>query len=270
MTTVLVTGGSGVLGRQVVARLRERGAEVRVLSRRAGGEPGRVQGDLETGAGLAEAVTGVDVIVHCASAGDWLRPRRDIVQTRNLLAAVGPARPHIVYVSIVGVDRVRFGYYRAKLDCERMIESSGLPWTVLRATQFHELILMFLMTLAKGPVAWTVRGFASQPVDVGEVADRMADLALGEPAGRVPDLGGPRAETMTDLMRQYLVATGRRKPVVRLPAFGKGVRDFRAGYHLLGPGADQGTRSFADYLRNRLTADGRIAAPYELRGRFQR
>jgi len=139
MTTVLVTGGAGVLGRPVVARLRERGADVRVLSRRAGGEPGRVQGDLETGTGLVEAVAGVDVIVHCASAGDWLRPQRDVVQTRNLLAAVGPARPHIVYVSIVGVDRIRFGYYRAKLECERMIAASGLPWTVLRATQFHEL-----------------------------------------------------------------------------------------------------------------------------------
>jgi uncharacterized protein YbjT (DUF2867 family) len=151
-----------------------------------------------------------------------------------------------------------------------MIESSGLPWTVLRATQFHELILMFLMLLAKGPVAVTVRGFASQPVDVGEVADRTTDLALGEPAGRVADLGGPRVGDMTDLMRQYLAASGRRKPVVRLPAFGRGARDFRAGYNLLGPGADQGTRSFADYLRAQVAADGRIAAPYELRGRFQR
>jgi Predicted nucleoside-diphosphate-sugar epimerases len=269
MTTVLVTGGSGVLGRPVVARLRERGADVRVLSRRAGGEPGRVQGDLETGAGLAEAVAGVDVIVHCASAGDWLRPRRDIVQTRNLLAAVGAARPHLVYVSIVGVDRIRFGYYQAKYACEQMIASSGLPWTVLRATQFHELVLMFAMMLSRGPVAVSVRGFASQPVDVREVADRLADLALGEPAGRVRDLGGPRAEDMTDLLRQYLAATGRRKPVVRLPAFGNGAAGFRAGHNLPGPGADQGTRSFADFLREQ-AADGTIPAPYALRGRYQR
>jgi uncharacterized protein YbjT (DUF2867 family) len=270
MTTVLVTGGSGVLGRRVVARLRERGADVRVLSRRPGGEPGRVQGDLETGAGLTEAVAGVDVIVHCASAGDWLHPQRDVVQTRNLLAAVGSARPHIVYVSIVGVDRIRFGYFRAKFACERLIAASGLPWTVLRATQFHELILTFLMLLAKGPVAVTVRGFSSQPVDVGEVAERTTDLALGAPAGRVPDLGGPRVEDMTDLMRQYLAATGRRKPVVPMPAFGTRVADFRAGYQLLGPGADQGTRTFADYLREHVAADGTVATPYELRGRFRR
>ncbi|MBX6748443.1 MAG: SDR family oxidoreductase [Micromonosporaceae bacterium] len=270
MTTVLVTGGTGALGRQVAAQLRERGADVRILSRRAGGEPGRVQGDLNTGAGLAEAVAGVDVIVHCASASDWRRSERDVIQTRNLLSAVGRARPHIVYISIVGVDRIRFPLYRGKVDTERLIAASGLPWTVLRATQFHELILLFAMLLSKGPVALTLRGFSFQPVDVGEVADRMVDLALGEPAGRVPDLGGPRVESMADLMRQYLTAARRRKPVVRLPLFGKGAADFRAGHNLLGPGADRGKRTFADYLRDHAAADGTIAAPYELRGRFQR
>lgn len=267
MTTVLVTGGAGLLGREVVTRLRDRGATVRVLSRRPPAGPEYVQGDLETGTGIAEAVAGVDVIVHCASGGDWVRPQRDVVQTRNLLAAVGDARPHLVYISIVGVDRIRFGYYRAKVACERMIESSGLPWTVLRTTQFHELVLMFAMLLSKGPVALALRGIADQPVDVGEVADRLTDLTLGPPAGRVADLGGPQVQDFADLVRQYLAATGRRKPVLRLPLFGRGAADFRAGHHLLGPGADRGQRSFADYLRSRVAADGSIAAPYELRRR---
>lgn len=264
MTTVLVTGGTGVLGREVAARLRDRGAAVRVLSRRPPAGPEHVQGDLETGAGLEEAVAGVDVIVHCASGADWGRPQRDLAQIRNLLAAVGDGRPHIVYISIVGVDRIRFGYYRAKLASERMIESSGLPWTVLRATQFHELVLMLAMLLSKGPVAFSLRGIADQPVDAGEVADRLADLALGQPAGRVPDLGGPKVEDMTDLMRQYLAATGRRKPVLRVPVPGRAAADFRAGHHLLGPGADRGSRSFADFLRSRTAADRSIAAPYDL------
>lgn len=267
MTTVLVTGGTGVLGREVAARLRDRGADVRVLSRRAEGGPGHVQGDLETGAGLAEAVAGVDVIVHCASGADWGRPQRDLAQLRNLLAVVGDARPHLVYISIVGVDRVRFGYYRAKLAGERMIESSGLPWTVLRATQFHELVLMLAMLLSKGPVALSFRGIADQPVDVGEVADRLADLALSRPAGRVADFGGPQVEDVTDLIRQYLTATNRRKPVLRLPLFGRAAADYRAGHHLLGPGADQGKRTFADFLRSRVGADRSIAAPYDLRRR---
>lgn len=127
---VLVTGGRGVLGREVVTRLRDRGADVRVLSHRPATEPGQVQGDLETGDGLAAAVAGVDVIAHLATAGDWRRPLRDVVQTRNLLAAIGEARPHLVFISIVGVDQVRFGYPRAKLVSERLIAASGVPWTV--------------------------------------------------------------------------------------------------------------------------------------------
>src|SRR5262245_7600903 len=101
---VLVTGGTGVLGREVAPRLRERGAEVRVLTRKPDAGPGFVQGDLETGSGVAAAVAGMDAIAHCASAGDWRHPHRDLRQTRNLLAAANPSRPHVVYISIVGVD----------------------------------------------------------------------------------------------------------------------------------------------------------------------
>src|SRR5690606_37396779 len=120
---VLVTGGTGAIGRPLVSELRARGAEVRVLSRRPPQQAGVtadgfVQGDLDTGAGLTAAVAGVDVIVHCASATDYRRPERDVEQTRKLLAAVGDARPHLLYISIVGVDKIQFGYYRAKLATE--------------------------------------------------------------------------------------------------------------------------------------------------------
>jgi uncharacterized protein YbjT (DUF2867 family) len=266
---VLVTGGTGVLGREVVARLRDR-VDVRVLSRRSG--PGRVQGDLESGAGLAEAVADIDAIAHCASSASWTRPERDLVQTRNLVAAVGDRRPHLVYVSIVGVDRIRFGYYQAKYACERLVESSGLPWTVLRATQFHELVLMFAMLLAKGPVAVVPRGMRGQPVDAGEVADRVADLVTGPPAGRVPDFGGPRVEEGIDLMRAYLAATGRHKPVLRIPLFGRAAADYRAGHHLVGDRGEASEpttarRTFADFLRDRVGPDGAVSAPYQLRKR---
>lgn len=272
---VLVTGGTGVVGRAVVERLRERGARVRVLTRRPAGPghpqgDGFVQGDLETGAGLARAVAGVEVIVHCASAADYLRPGRDVEQTRRLLAAVGPARPHLVYISIVGVDRIRFGYYRAKLETERLIEESGLPWTVLRTTQFHDLALMFLILLTRLPVALVPRGFQGQPVDTGEVADRLAGLALGPPAGRVPDLGGPRVESTEEMVRRFLTVTGRRRPLLRIPLPGRVAADFRRGGHLLGDGTVRGERSFTDYLRTRVGPDGRVEPPYRLKGRLRR
>jgi uncharacterized protein YbjT (DUF2867 family) len=251
---VLVTGGTGVLGRELVRRLQDR-AEVRVLSRRPPQGPGFVRGDLETGEGLAAAVEGVDVIAHCASAADYWRPQRDVTQTRQLLDAVRGARPHLVYVSIVGVDRIPFAFYQAKLDAERLVEDSGVPWTVLRATQFHDLMLMYLMRLSKGPVAVVAQRSLLQPVDVGEVAERMAKLVTGPAAGRVPELGGPRVESMADLMRSYLVAVSRRRPIIGLPLWGRLGAALGVGGHLLTDG-DRGTVTFADYLHARIASDG--------------
>lgn len=271
---VLVTGGTGVIGRALVDALRERDAGVRVLSRRPPPDaavPGvnYVHGDLDTGAGLAAAVADVDVIAHCATAADYRRPERDVAQARQLLAAVGDARPHLLYISIVGVDRIRFSYYRAKLATERLIASSGLPWTTLRTTQFHDLVLLFLMLLARPPVMVVPRGFQVQPVDVRDVADRMATLALAEPAGRVPDLGGPRVESMTELARSYLRARGLRRPLLRMPMPGRMAADFRAGRHLLGSDGVRGTRTFADYLRERVHPERTAELPYQLKGRLR-
>lgn len=259
---VLVTGGTGVLGRELVRRL-DGTADVRVLSRRGTG-PGQVRGDLETGEGLAEAVAGMDVIAHCASAADYRRPQRDVEQARRLVEAAGAGGPHVVYISIVGIDRVPFGYYRAKLAVERLLEDSGLPLTVLRTTQFHDLALLFLMLAAKPPVALLPRGMRGQPLDVGEVADLMAELVRGDPAGRVPDLGGPRVEDADEMMRLYLELTRQRKPVLRLPLPGRTLAAFRAGGHLLTEG-ERGKRTFEEYLRARVRPDGSVDLPYELK-----
>jgi uncharacterized protein YbjT (DUF2867 family) len=260
MKLLLVTGGTGVLGRELVTRLRGQ-ADVRVLSRRLPREPGLVQGDLDTGEGLATAAEGVDAIAHCASAADYWRPKRDIAQTRHLLDALDGARPHLVYISIVGVDRLRWGFLRAKLASERLIEDSGLPWTILRATEFHDLMLMFLITLSKAPVAVVARGSRFQPVEVGEVAERMAELVMGPPTGRARDLGGPRIESMEDLMRTYLTAAGRSQPLVSVPLPGKLGKAFGVGDHLLTDG-DRGTHTFEDYLRSHTGPDGAIRHPY--------
>jgi uncharacterized protein YbjT (DUF2867 family) len=257
---VLVTGGTGVLGRELVSRLRAQ-ADVRVLSRRPPQRPGFLQGDLETGKGLAAAIDGVEAIAHCASAADYWRPRRDLTQTRRLLEALAGARPHIVYISIVGVDRLGWGFFRAKLANERLIEDSGLPWTILRATEFHDLMLMFLIKLSKAPVAVVPRGSRFQPVDVRDVAERIADLVLGPPTGRARDLGGPRVESLEDLMRAYLTAARRTRPLVRVPLSGKLAAAFGVGDHLLADG-DRGRRTFEDYLRSRAGAEGGIQHPY--------
>ena len=128
VTTVLVTGGSGTLGRYVVGGLRAAGHRVRVLSRRP--DAGTHQGDLNTGAGVAAAVEGADSVVHAAS--DTHRfGRRDVVQTRTLLELIPPETAHLLYVSIVGIDAIPYGYYRRKLRCEELVSASLVPSTIL-------------------------------------------------------------------------------------------------------------------------------------------
>lgn len=274
MTEIVVTGGTGVLGREVVRRLTD--ANVRVLSRRENPElPAGVRGvrgDLRTGDGLADALDGIDVIVHCASNGGFGDARADVGATRRLLTAAKASSgagqgPHLVYISIVGVDLVPYGYYQAKLAAETLVRDSGLPWTILRATQFHDLALALASVLCAGPVVPAPTGMRSDLVDAGEVAQRLADLALGEPAGRVPDMGGPQTLSIRDVERAYLDATGRRRPIVPLPLRGKVAAAFRAGGNLLDDGV-RGTRTFTEYLADRKRdGGGRLTSPYRLRGR---
>ena len=246
---ILVTGGTGTLGQQVVSRLREAGREVRVLSRRRGtGQDGLVLalGDLATGEGLPAAVHGVGTIVHCAS-----NRKGDAEATRNLVraAAHNEMGPHLVYISIVGVDRFPRAYFKSKLGAEGVIAGSGLPWTTLRATQFYELIRNGAVRLAKLPVIPVPAGFVVQPVDSGEVAARLGELALGEPSGRVADMAGPQVLSFAGLIRVYLTAAGRRpRPVVSV--WTPGIGPIRAGalYPQPGSGATLGRRSWPDFL----------------------
>ena len=244
MTTILVTGGTGTLGRLVTERLRADGHEVRVLSRHA--RPYAV--DLrEGGPGLDRALAGVETVVHCASSprgGDEQAADHLIAAARR--AGVG----HLVYISIVGVDRVPLGYYQSKWAVERRIEESGLGWTVLRATQFHDLVVSLFEKLAKPPVMVVPAGVSDQPVEVGEVADRLVESALAAPAGRLPDMGGPEVRTLDSLARAYLRTTGRRRPVVRVPLFGGTYRAFREGGHLA-PDRAVGKAAFEEHLARR-------------------
>ncbi|WP_327654878.1 SDR family oxidoreductase [Streptomyces sp. NBC_00483] len=244
MTTILVTGGTGTLGRLVTERLRAAGHEVRVLSRHS--EPYAV--DLrEGGPALDRAVTGVDTIVHCATT----QTGGDEKAAAKLIEAARRAEvPHLVYISIVGVDEVPFPYYKAKLAVERLVEESGLGWTVLRATQFHDLVATIVRVAAKLPVVLLPSGVSDQPIEVAEVADRLAELAQSPPAGRVADMGGPEVLAFADLARTYLKAAGKRRPVVSVRLAGKTYGAFRAGGHLA-PERAVGKVTFAEYVARR-------------------
>ena len=148
-----------------------------------------VTGDLATGEGVEAAVAGAEIIVHCAGSS-----KGDEVKTKNLVRAAAQAGArHLVFISVVGADRVSFGYFKSKLAAEQIIADSGIPWTTLRATQFHDLILTVVKAMSKLPVMPVPAGVRFQPVDAGEVAARLAELALGAPAGLVGRLADQRS-----------------------------------------------------------------------------
>lgn len=237
---IVVTGGTGRLGQVVVERLAERGHEVQSISRRNT----TVSVDLRKGTNIEQAVAGARAIVHCATTNG----RGDVEATRNLAEAAKRAGgPHLVYISIVGVDRVPLPYYRAKLAAEKEIVESGLPWTILRTTQFHDLVAQILGLAAKLPVMPLPKGFRFQPIDTGDVADRLTRLSVGPPQGRVEDMGGPQVLDVRQLAGTYLMLTGRRRSLLPVPVPGAVGRGFREGHHLT-PGHAVGTRTFEEFL----------------------
>ncbi|MBE3558164.1 MAG: NAD(P)H-binding protein [Ktedonobacteraceae bacterium] len=233
MQYILVTGGAGKLGHLVVKHLSTAGYPVRGMSRRA--SPGKdwpgaewKQADLATGAGLAEAIQGMDVVVHTAGNGSR---QVDFEGTRRLLDAARKAGvSHIVYISIVGIDKVPYAYGKVKLACEDLIKHSGIPWSILRATQFHSLIDLVLHQLARLPlVMLTPTDLLLQPVAEEDVARRLCEIVQAGPSDCVPDMGGPQIYTSEELARIWLKQ--HRMHRIILPIFlpGKTARAMRQG-----------------------------------------
>ncbi|MFI7025979.1 SDR family oxidoreductase [Micromonospora sp. NPDC049900] len=249
---ILVTGGTGTLGRLVTPLLRDAGRPVRVLSRRGGRAAHgieQVRADLSTGEGVQRAVRGVDTVLHLAGGA-----KGDDVLARNLVDAARQADVrHLVLVSVVGADRLPLAWMRTKLHAEEAIGGCGLPWTVLRAAQLHDLVLSMAQKLTALPVV-PLPGLRLQPVDGREVAARLAELTLGTPAGLVPDIVGPQVHTTGELIRGYLRASGKRRFTlpVRLP--GEAGRAYRDGANLTLHGASVGTRTWEAFLAERVTA----------------
>ncbi|MFC4035711.1 SDR family oxidoreductase [Streptomyces polygonati] len=273
---ILVTGGTGLLGRLLVPRLLAADRRVRVLSRRPHDDEDGVEyvlGDLSTGGTrVAQAVEGVSAIVHLAS-----RSKGDAEATRNLVRAAaratgaggardeqpgpggtdpaaGPAAgpPHLVFISVVGADTVSQAYMRSKYDAERVITDSELPWTIIRVTQFYDLVLDSLRTGSRSPLLPMPAGVPLQPVDADETAARLVELALGEPAGHVPDLAGPQRTDAGTLTRAYLRAAGRRRLLLPVPLPGvlPGARAIKRGALAPAPGAPYtaGSTTWEEFL----------------------
>lgn len=248
--TILVTGGTGTLGRHVVPLLVNAGAKLRLLSRKtheSADDIEYVTGDLLTGAGVAAAVDGVEVVLHLAGG-----PKGDDVATQHLVDAAARAGVrHLVFISVIAADKIPLGYYKNKTAAERIVAASGVPWTILRAAQFHDLALTVLRTLAKLPMIPIPRGVRFQPVDSRDVAARLVELTLAEPAGLVPNLAGPKVYEFGDVVRDYLRASGKRRLLIPVRWPGKTGKLYRAGANLTFDNTQQGRRTWEEFLAER-------------------
>ena len=242
MTRIAVAGGTGWVGRYVVESVRRLGAHPVVLARSTGV-------NLATGEGLEGVLRGVDAVVDVTNIVTRNARRATAffeASTRRLLAAeVREGVAHHVLLSIVGVDRVDIGYYRAKRRQEDLVRTGSVPWTILRATQFHE----FAAQLLGDRRVAVIPSMLSQPVAAQEVADELAQLALASPAGMAPELAGPMKERVVDMVRRFAAARGRRPIVVTLPVPGAGGRALSGGALLPTESGPRGGRTFDEWLQ---------------------
>lgn len=253
---VLITGGRGSLGRALIPAIASNGHVVRVMSRRPrpalfNPEVEWAQADIASGSGIEEALEQISVIVHAASD-----PRRaeavDVDGTRQLLEAarkVGVS--HVIYISIVGIDDIPLGYYKQKRAAEKIVESSGLPYSILRATQFHSLVDSMLLAAARLPMIMPIpTDFRFQSVDESEVAQRLAQCVGDGPRVRVADFGGPEVLSLGEMAESWLEVARVRKRLIRLPLPGSVAAAFRAGKNTV-PDGVRGEIRWRDWLIRR-------------------
>lgn len=244
---VLVTGATGGLGRVVVEQLREAGHTVREMSRRPG--PDRLVADLSTGSGVTAAMPGCDVVIHAASDPLGDPQTVDVDGTGRLVRVcreegVG----HLIYVSIVGVDRNPFGYFQAKLAAERIVARSQVPYSIVRASEFPTLCVALLERMTHGPICLAPTGFSAEPVAVEDVAARLVERVEDGPSAAIEEYAGPERFSARRLASTWLRARGKRAIVVPVPVPGAVARAFRAKSNIASPDARRGTATWTDWL----------------------
>ncbi|MBL9128924.1 MAG: NAD(P)H-binding protein [Verrucomicrobiales bacterium] len=252
-TSILVFGGTGHLGRDVVHALLRTGASLRVASRRtrpvaSDSRIGWTETDLLTGRGVAESVRGVRTILFCAGSPKQHAAVEIEGMRRLLTEAQEQGVAHFVFVSIVGIDHLPVPYYRTKLAAERLIRESGVPFTILRATQFHYFVDLLLSALARAPFVLPLpKGFRVQPVATEDVANRLVRCLADGPRGLLKDFCGPELFSMPEAAALWNQVRGLRKRVLQIPIPGRLGAAFREG-HNTNPAGELGVLRWSDWL----------------------
>ncbi|GAA0993748.1 SDR family oxidoreductase [Subtercola frigoramans] len=243
---IAVAGATGTVGRHVVAVARERGHEVLALSRAAGV-------DLTSGLGLAETLSGSQTVIDVTSistqSAEESKRFFTLVTSHLLAAEVQAGVAHHIALSIVGSDQAPFGYYAGKAAQERLVNEAAVPWTILRATQFHEFARQIYGQVTIGPFT-IIPTMISQPVAAREVAERLIFHAESKPNGLATDLAGPEVLRMAEMVRRYSKAVGGTARVLELPLPGGFGRALRNSTLVASPSADHGRQTFTEWIES--------------------
>ena len=255
MRNILVTGGTGTLGKVVVNKLVNHNSDVSILSSKKNVKlPDGVKlftGNLETGDGLDKAIKDVDVIIHCASNSKNYQGT-DILGTKNLLEVINKKIHHFIYISIVGIDKSDFPYYLAKLEVEEMIQKSGIPYSIERATQFHNLVLFLIKSfkIENSSSIIVPEGMKFQTIDIRDVADKLVKLAGENPIGKISELGGPQVLDIEEMTKIYLKSIKKEDIKIKLREVEDDLYNvFKSGINLC-PENARGKITWEDFLSN--------------------
>ena len=262
MDTVLVTGGTGHLGRDITPRLKG-SYHVRVLARSSGSDPNVewIRGDLATGEGIANALAGSQTVIHAATLSPaarrgfvvpkdlWSSPsevdRDGTARLLDLAAAAGV--DHILYISIVGIDRPRVPYLRRKLEAEYLIRQGPIPWSIARATPFHWLLDRMLGKMARLPIV-PLPDVPLEPVDTTDFADYVVESVGNGPAGRLDDFGGPEVLAFSEVFDQWRQIRDGSVRTMRIP-LPSAATHAAAAMSLSDASSRHGKVTWADWLR---------------------
>jgi uncharacterized protein YbjT (DUF2867 family) len=226
MTNILITGGTGNLGKSLTKLLDEKNIPYIVGSRSNKSNARNIAVmDLLKKEGIKEAVQGKEIIFHLATD-----LKKDTEATQNLLEAIDKkSNVHLIYISIVGIDKVPFNYYQQKLASENAIKASGIPFTILRATQFHEFIHQIISTFLKYRIGLLPKKVVSQPIQTEVVAKELYRLSLEQSANKTYEIGGVEALTLEQMVMEWQLLTGKKRWILNFPIFGSLGKTFRNG-----------------------------------------
>ena len=217
---ILITGGTGLLGQAVCSLFQQRNILYTTSTHRQALKNNMVIMNLETGEGIKEAVSSKKFILHLAS--DKKHPDNDVSGTQKLLNEIKHQglNPHFIYISIVGIEKLPMTYFKQKLQTEELIKNSGISWSILRATQFHNYVDQILKQLLKLPIGILPKKVLVQPIDVLPVAKRLLEMSFQEPTYRTDNIGGKEILSLDALSQSWMLIQNIKKPLLNLPLWG--------------------------------------------------